>query len=122
MKHLQFIWILLFFFIKTDNPVSGIVTYSYSYNPNIGKNPTNLTEYDANNVANASYEYAKQFNYILKFNNHESLYYVETGMTNDDVQYPMAFGLAKLVMGKGIFYQNAKDRYILNEKESMHKL
>ncbi len=101
---------------------SAIVEYEYLYNPNIGQKSTNQIMQRATSINDKAAEYAKQHRYVLKFNPNESYYYIDTGMKPDDLEDPMAYHFSKMMLGSGIFYQNAPKRYILNQKESMHQL
>ncbi len=120
MKYLIFLFILTAQFGFAQQ--SAIVEYEYLYNPNLGKKPTNPTTESAFSTVNKAAEYAQQHRYILKFNPKESYYYVDSGMKPDDLEDPMAYHLSKMMLGSGIFYQNAPKRYTLNQKESMHQL
>jgi len=106
----------------TNAQQNGIIEYEYSYHPNIGKKPTDYAEYKAISSIDKAAEYAKKHNYILEFNLFESLYYKEEGLKTDDIEDPLAYGLSKMIMGKGIYYQNTKRRYQINQKESLHQL
>jgi len=120
MKH----FVIIFFVtvINLYGQQSAIVEYEYLYNPNLGKKSTDYITYKAITTVDKAAEYAKQHRYILKFNPNESYYYIDTGMKPDDLEDPMAYHLSKMMLGSGIFYQNAPKRYTLNQKESMHQL
>jgi len=116
--------LLIFFMISQIglSQQSAIIEYEYLYNPNLGKKNINKTMSRANSIVDKAAEYAKQHKHVLKFNPNESYYYIDTGMEPDDLEDPMAYHFSKMMLGSGIFYQNAKKRYTLNQKESMHKL
>ena len=121
MKYVYF-FLISIYFTTTFSQQSGIVEYKYSYNPNIGKRPTDYIKYKAIGTVDKAAEYAKEHKYILKFNRNESFFYIEEGLQADNVEDPLAYGLSKMIMGKGIYYQNKKNKYQLNQKESLHKL
>ncbi len=114
--------VFLFLFRLSFSQQSAIVEYEYLYNSNLGKKPTDQITYKAITTVDKAAEYAKQHRYILKFNPNESYYYIDTGMKPDDLEDPMAYHLSKMMLGHGVFYQNAPKRYILNQKESMRQL
>ena len=118
----QFVFIFFVTVINIYGQQSAIVEYEYLYNPNFDKKPTNQTMQRAISTVDKAAEYAKQHRYILKLNPNESYYYVDTGMKPDDLEDPMAYHLSKMMLGSGIFYQNAPKRYTLNQKESLHQL
>ncbi len=118
----QFIFIFFMTVINIYGQQSAIVEYEYLYNPNLGKKSTDYITYKAITTVDKAAEYAKQYRYILKFNPNESYYYIDAGMKPDDLEDPMAYHFSKMMLGSGIFYQNAPKRYTLNQKESMHQL
>ncbi len=119
----QIIIIFTYFFVHfVYSQQNAIVEYEYLYNPNLGDKPTNEIMQRAASINDKAAEYAKQYRYILKFNPNESYYYIDAGMKPDDLEDPMAYHLSKMMIGHGIFYQNAPKRYTLNQKESMHQL
>ena len=121
MKHTILLFLLSLVQISLSQQ-NAIVEYEYLYNPNLGKKPTNEIMLRAASINDKAAEYAKQHRYILKFNPNESYYYIDAGMKPDDLEDPMAYHLSKMMLGSGIFYQNAPKRYTLNQKESMHQL
>ena len=121
MKPLYF-YFLFFLSNLTFAQQNGIVEYEYIYNPEVNKKPTDYIKYKAITTNDKAAEYAKDYKYILKFNQEESYFYVDFGIKPDDIEDPMAYGLSKMMMAKGVYYQNAPQRYTLNQKESMHKL
>jgi len=120
--------IFLFFLLSFNLIVSqqsGIVTYEYSFHPE--KLKTGLEEINNNYKQSVTLfmkkteEYAKQHQWILKFTSFEAIYKVEDDIIPDDIEDPSAWRISKWTFGKGIFYQNAKDRYTLNQKEIFNK-
>ncbi len=67
-------------------------------------------------------EYAKQHRYMLKFTQQEALYKVEAGIKPEELLDPSAWRISQWTFGKGIFYQNAAENYMLNQKESFGQL
>jgi len=118
----QFKWIILLIANLTFAQQNGIVEYEYVYNPNLNKKKTDYIKYKAITTVDKAAEYAKDYNYILKFNPKESYFYIDFGIKPDDVEDPITYGLSKMIIGKGVYYQNVPQRYTLNQKESMHKL
>ncbi len=117
--------IILFFFFTSQLVLaqqSAIVEYEYLYNPNLDNKPTNEIMQRAASINDKAAEYAQQHRYILKFNPNESYYYIDAGMKPNDLEDPMAYHLSKMMLGHGIFYQNAPKHYTLNQDESLHQL
>ena len=120
--------IFLLYFVFTLNIFSQqnrIIIYEYSFHPE--KLKTGLEEIDNNYKQTVTLfmkkteEYAKQHRWILKFTLTEAIFKVEDDIIPDDIEDPSAWRISKWTFGKGIFYQNAKDRYTLNQKEIFNK-
>jgi GLPGLI family protein len=105
---------------------SGIVEYSYSFHPEKIKSNLNKLENAPKMKVTAFMKmteaYAKQHQYILKFNKNEASFEVIEGMKPDDLMDPSGWRISQWTFGKGSFYQNAQKRYQLNLKKSMGKL
>ncbi len=101
---------------------NGVVEYEYIYNPSIGKNPEGEMQVEASDELKQAAEYAKMHKYFLKFNPSESYYYIQEVTRPEFVENSFAFKISKSMMSRGIYYQNLKKRFVLNERESMHTL
>ena len=115
-----FLIIFLSFHVQAQQ--SAVVEYEYSYNRNIGNEAKKPVEIQVQTELDEAAEFAKKHKYILKFNPRESLYYVEKSLMPDDIKSRFSYKISTKLMGRGVYYQNAKKRYILNQKESMHQL
>ncbi len=105
---------------------TGIIEYNYSFHYDKIKNKVvglkDAPKMEMSLFMKLAEAYGKQHRYILKFTPEEAIYQVEAGVKPDDLLDPSAWRISQWTFGKGIFYQNAPKRYILNQKESMHKL
>ncbi len=124
-KFLSFIIISSFISLGLNAQQNAIVYYDYSFHPeklSINKELKNAPKTEMNFFMKLAEEYAKQHKYILKFTPKEALYKVEAGIKPDELLDPSAWRISQWTFGKGVFYQNAPQRYILNQKTSMNQL
>lgn len=75
-----------------------------------------LAKYTKKMVFNA-YDIAKGFDFILKFNQTESIAQIDENMINEGAKNNNLYRLAKILIGKGIYYQNRKEKIILHQTD-----
>ena len=80
-----------------------------------------LTKSTIKMILNA-FEIAKGFDYILKFNQAESSSQIEESIVNESVKSNYLYAIAKALIGKGIYYQNRKEKLVLHQNELMGEL
>jgi len=98
---------------------SAVVQYEFSYKKATDP-PKNKMVADSRRTAYLSAEYAKDHQYILKFNPLESIYRVERSMPPDNVN-KFEYKFSSSHFSRGIIYQNSKTNEVLNEKETIGK-
>lgn len=70
----------------------------------------------------SAYDIAKGFDFILKFNQTESIAQIDEYMINESIKNNYLYGIAKILIGKGIYYQNRKEQLVLHQNELMGEL
>lgn len=76
----------------------------------------------AKNLLRDALELAKDFNYTLKFNTSESIFYLDELMINEAMENSYLYPIAKALVGKGIYYQNKIKDESLQQTETMGEL
>jgi GLPGLI family protein len=70
-------------------------------------------------LLNKAIQVAQDFEYVLKFNQIESLSQIDEGMINEGVKNRSLFSIAQAIVGKGIYYQNIETKIKLRQVETM---
>lgn len=100
---------------------NGVVKYKFSYKKN-NETPKNITIAKARKTVEMSAEYARDHEYVLKFNSIESYYFIEASMPIDGVDNELAYKFSKYIFGKGTYYQNKLSQESLNQQTTMNNL
>lgn len=69
-----------------------------------------------------AFQMAQDFEYVLKFNQIESISYIDENMINEGLKNKSLYPIAKALVGKGIYYQNIETKTTINQIETMGSL
>lgn len=116
--------ILCLISLTIHSQINTICIYQISpieQNYNITNADDDVTKNTKKMLLNA-FDIAKDLDYVLKFNSMESSSQIDESLVNEGIKNNYLYPVAKSLIGKGIYYQNRKEKIVLRQAEILGPL